>query len=188
MSGQRQNQFQRHWRWGLGGKLAARGWLLAVVLWGLPGCHSAGPEPGTLFHSICADFLHGDLELAQHRAAQSRQEFSHSQEWGLRFGLLEAEILLRQYRPKDALALLAATSLPVPTQSDLVIKREVLFGLAHSRLDQLELAARELRRAHELAEAQHSPGIGDVLRAEALLERDAGHLDGAIEVSGVTLQ
>jgi CHAT domain-containing protein len=160
--------------------------MLAASTWGLTGCHSAGPDPSALLQAIAADFLHGDLEVAQHRAAIARKEFSDSQlrggaSWGLRFGLLEAEILLRQYRPGEALALLSEAGAPDPAQADLVIKRDVLLALAHSRLDQLARAEQELRQARELAESRHSTLMGDVLRAEALLERDAGHLDSAIE-------
>ena len=139
-----------------------------------------------MFQSISNDFLHGDLELAQQRAEQARKDFSTGKlarepTWSLRFRLLEAEILLRQYHPKDALALLTQAGTPVPTEGDLAIKRNVLCALAHSRLDQAPLAAEELREARRLTEATHSSLIGEVLRAEALMERDSDHPEQALE-------
>jgi CHAT domain-containing protein len=137
-----------------------------------------------LFHSISADYLHGDLEVARTRAARARGDFTtgHPQSgstWGLRFGLLEAEILLRQDKPRDALAILTGPGSSIPIQRDLVIKYNLLSGLAHDRLDNSQLGDQELREARRLAEGAHSTLIADVLRAEGLVVRDSGHPDQA---------
>jgi CHAT domain-containing protein len=177
----------RRW-WRDGRKLTAWTGLLLGLLsgCGLTGCHTADPDPGAVFQSISNDFLHGDLDLAQQRAEQARKDFSSGKlardpTWGWRFRLLEAEILLRQYHPKDGLALLTQAGAPVPTGGDLAIKRNVLCALAHSRLDQAALATEELRAARRLTEATHSSLIGEVLRAEALMERDTDHPEQALE-------
>jgi CHAT domain-containing protein len=151
------------------------------------GCHeSASLEPRALFQSIYADYLHGGLDTAQRRAEDARKEFSprgsrNDPAWELTFRLLDAEILLRQGYPKKVVALLAGEGQSFPTEGDLAIKRNVLCGLAHSRLGQAENSDRELRDARRLAESAHSALIGDVLRAEALVERDSGHSNEAIE-------
>jgi CHAT domain-containing protein len=151
------------------------------------GCHeSASLEPRALFQSIYADYLHGGLDTAQRRAEDARKEFSprgsrNDPAWELKFRLLDAEILLRQGYPKEVVALLAGEGQSFPTKGDLAIKRNVLCGLAHSRLGQAEDSDRELRDARRLAESAHSVLIGDVLRAEALVERDSGHSNEAIE-------
>jgi CHAT domain-containing protein len=163
--------------------------LLASVLsaWSLTGCHAASsPEPGTLFRSIYSDLLHGNLEVARARAEQARKEFSAAgsgspPDWGLKFRLLEADILLRQAHPSDAITLLTANGLSIPPQGDFAIKRNVLCALAHWRLGQFEESGRELREARRLAEAGHSVLIADVLRAEGWIERDSGRLDQATE-------
>jgi CHAT domain-containing protein len=177
----------RRW-WRYGRKLTAWTGLLLGLLsgCGLTGCHAAAPDPSAVFQSISNDFLHGDLDLAQQRAEQARKDYSSGKlapetTWGLRFRLLEAEILLRQYHPKDALALLTQAGAPVPTEGDLAIKRNLLCALAHSRLDQSALAAAELREARRLTEAAHSPLLGEVLRAEALMARDTDHPEQALE-------
>ena len=157
--------------------------LCTLSLWG---CHeSASPAPGALFQSIYAGYLHGDLDSAQVRAEQARKEFpaggaANSPAWGLKFRLLDAEILLRQGHSKEAVALLAGDG-SFPSEGDLAIKRSVLCGLAHHRLGQPEESDRELRAARRLAESSHSPLIGDVLRAEALVQRDSDHSDEAME-------
>jgi CHAT domain-containing protein len=180
----------RCWGWGLGRQLGPL-WVVSlanvICAWSLAGCHASSPEPSALFQSIHADYLHGNLDIAHSRAEQARREFSlatpgnDAQSWALKFRLLEAEILSRQSRPKDVVALLTANGTSIPAQGDLAIKRDVLGGLAHWRLGQVEESERELRDARRLAEAAHSALIADVLRAEGLIARDSGHLDEATE-------
>ncbi len=153
---------------------------------GLPGCHqSAGPEPGALFQSIYSDYLHGSLDVAQARADEARKKFSTAGSvnpaWELKFRLLDAEILLRQSHPKEVVALLADGGESPPTAGDPAIKWNVLCGLARSRLGRAEESARELGEARRLAESAHSALIGDVLRAEALVLRESGHADQALD-------
>jgi CHAT domain-containing protein len=163
--------------------------LLASILsaWSLTGCHAASsPEPTTQFQSIYTDYLHGNLEVAHARAQEARKEFSAAGSgselgWGLKFRLLEADILLRQSHPRDAIALLTANGVSFPPEGDLAIKLNVLCGLAHRRLGQAEESDRELREARRLAEVTHSALLAEVLRAEGWVERDSGHLDQATE-------
>jgi tetratricopeptide (TPR) repeat protein len=166
---------------------------LAILLAGLlgilslSGCQgSVSLDPGALFQSIYADYLHGGLDAAQLRAEEARKEFSpfgsrNDPAWELKFRLLDAEILLRQGHPKEVVALLAGDEASLPAEGDIRIKRNVLCGLAHSRLGRAEESDRELRDARRLAESTHSALIGDVLRAEGLIQRDSGHSDLAIE-------
>jgi CHAT domain-containing protein len=143
-------------------------------------------EPAALFQSIYGDYLHGSLDVARTRADAARRKFSlegpgSDRAWELKFRLLDAEILLRQGRPKEVAAMLDDDGESFPAEGDLAIKRNVLCGLAHSRLGAVEQSDRELRTARRLAESAHSPLIGEVLRAEALVLRDSGHPDSALE-------
>jgi CHAT domain-containing protein len=160
--------------------------LLASVFfsgWGLSACHAAAtPDPGELFQKIYNDYLHGNLDIARATASQARKDFStgnlqNDPAWGLRFRLLEAEILLHQDHAKDALLLLSSSGRPA--QQDLAIKYSLLLGRAHRRLGQARECEEELREAHRLAEAAHSPLIGEVLHTEGLIELHAGHIDAA---------
>ena len=170
-------------------KLAGLAVLLpagALFSLGLPGCHQpAGPEPAALFQSIYSDYLHGSLDVAEARADEARKKFSTAGSvnpaWELKFRLLDAEILLRQSHPKEVVALLAGGGESPPTAGDPAIKWNVLCGLAHSRLGRAEESARELGEARRLAESAHSALIGDVLRAEALVLRESGHADQALD-------
>ena len=53
---------------------------------------------------------------------------------------------------------------------DLVIKQEILFSIAHTRLGHSQLARAELQKAHRLAVATHSPLQSEVICTEGLLE------------------
>jgi CHAT domain-containing protein len=153
----------------------------------LSGCHeSAKPEAGALFQSIYDDYLHGTLDVAEARAEKARREFSRggpssAPAWELKFRLLEAEILLKQGHPKEVIALLVCDDESLPTRGDLAIKLKVLCAVAHSWLGQVKESEHELRDARRLAESVDSALIGDVLRAEALVQRDAGRSNEAME-------
>src|SRR3984957_353763 len=179
-----------HWRWRRHRRpLASLAVLLAGMLsaYTLSGCHeSADREAGALFQSIYDDYLHGTLDVAEARAEKARREFSRegpasAPAWELKFRLLEAEILLKQGHPKEVIALLAGDDESFPTRGDLAIKLKVLCAVAPSWLGQVKESEHELRDARRLAESVDSALIGDVLRAEALVQRDAGHSNEAME-------
>lgn len=90
--------------------------------------------------------------------------------------MLEAEILLRQLNNSEAMALLTDRALATATRADLVIRRTWMLGLANARLSHPAEGDAQLREAQRLAAASHSPLIGEVLRADGLVARDAGNL------------
>ena len=153
---------------------------------GVSGCHApARSSPEVVYQGIYADLLHGNLEVARAKAEQARQEFfaQHSGSdatWELLFRLLEADILLRQSRPQQAMALLAE-SVQFPANGDLAIRRHWLRGLAYSRLGQSTESDSELHEARRLGESSHSPLMGQVLRAEGMIRRNAGDWEGALQ-------
>ena len=159
----------------------------AALALALSGCgKSTNSDLSAQFQSIYGDYTHGNLDVAQTRAdealRQSRLKDSvKDTTWEMKFRLLDAEILLRQGHTKEALALLTTDGESFPTEGDLAIKRDVLCGMAHSRLGRHQESDQELREARRLAESARSTLIGDVLRAEALVQRDSGHWDEAIE-------
>jgi CHAT domain-containing protein len=177
-------------RWGRrhGRQLAVWAVVLAAVTsaGGLSGCSgSAKAGPQAVYQSIYGDYLHGSLDAAEARADKARQEYStgsggENSPWSLKFRLLQAEILLRQNRPKDVIALLTG-GVSFPRAGDIAIKRNLLCGRAHFSLGLAQQSDQELRDARRLAESTHSGLIGEVLRTEALDERDSGNPDKAIE-------
>ena len=152
----------------------------------MSGCHaSASPDPTAIYQSIYSDFVHGDLAVAELRAEKARKEFSiESSEsnvtWELKFRLLEADILNKQSRWADVIALLGS-GVSFPSSGDLAIKRNLLCSPAHRYLKSFQESDQELREARRLAELDNSVLIGEVLRAEALVQRDSGNGDKAID-------
>jgi CHAT domain-containing protein/tetratricopeptide (TPR) repeat protein len=157
-----------------------------LFVFGLSGCHVSGsPQPEALFRSIYSDYVHGALDAARARAAAAREEFSAGNpggnpSWELKFRLLEAEILLKQNRWEGVIALLTSGA-SFPRTGDLATKWNLLCSRAHYSLGRSREADQELREARRLAESGHSALIGDVLRAEALVQRDSGNWGAAIE-------
>jgi CHAT domain-containing protein len=150
-----------------------------------PAPGASSEDPAALYQSIRSDFVHGNLGVAHSRAQAARQGLSAASSagdaaWALRFRLLEAEILLGERQQQEVIALL--TNDPsFPLQGDLAIKRNLLCSRAHDHLGRPQESDQELREARRLAELSHSALMGEVLRAEALVQRDAGHLDQAFE-------
>ncbi len=149
----------------------------------LSGCRQK-VDPGALLQGIHDDYLHGSLQLARERAGRARTDFSPTgpqpdPNWALQFRLLEAELLLVQGRPGDAIAILNAPGFPIPAHGDAAIRYNMLRGWAHAGLNDLATSERELEDARGLAETSHSALLADVLRNEAHLAEDAGHTDQA---------
>jgi CHAT domain-containing protein len=163
--------------------------LPATVLsaWVLSGCRGPEkPDPASLYQGIYEDFVHGSLDVAQAKAEKGRREFSAGNPrgdpvWELKFRLLEAEILFKRNRLDDTIALLAGRA-SFPDSGDVAIKRDLLLGLCHFYLGRSQESSQELSDARRLAEASHSALIGEVLRADATVQRRSGNLDQAREI------
>lgn len=146
------------------------------------------PDPAATFQEIHADFLHGDLNLAEQRAEKSRNDFSADGEWAMRFRLLEAEILMDEGRRPEVIALLDSPGVTYPTAGDLAIKRDLLIGLAHETLGHAEQADEELQQAQRLYETSNSRLGGEVLRTQAVVQIHRGHLAEAVDLSQRSLK
>jgi CHAT domain-containing protein len=156
----------------------------------LAGCHSAAiADPATIFQDIRSDFLHGNLDVAQHKAEEARKDFSaRSADWAMKFRLLEAEIRTYQGRRPDVLALLNSPGISYPSVGDLAIKRNLLCGLANARLGHAELSDTELQEARRLSDVGSSKLIGEVLRTEAEVQVYRDHLIEAADLFRTSLQ
>jgi len=128
--------------------------------------------------------VHGDLSAAVAGAGKARAEVAANSHidpsWQWRYRLLEADALLKQERMEDVVSRLSGDTF-FPATGDLAIKRNLILSRAHHYLDRAQDSDRELQEARRLAESSHSPLIGDVLRSEALAERDAGHWKAALD-------
>ena len=150
--------------------------LMAAAIPG--GCHSSKTaDPGAIWQSIHEDFLHGNLDIARQKADEARRDYSAGNpDWGMRFRLLEAEILVYQGRGPDVITLLNSPGVSYPVVGDDAIKRHLLCALAHSGLGQAQQADLELEQARRLSDASNSKLNGEVLRTEALVQNHRDHL------------
>lgn len=146
-------------------------------------------DPAITFQEIRGDFLRGDLDVAQQKAAKARRDFSaNGADWEVKFRLLQAEILVYQGRRLEAIALLNQPRVTYPAAGDLAIKRNLLCGFAHATLGQGQQADKELKEARRLSDASNSPLNGEVLRTEAIVEIYRHHLPEAADLSRKSLQ
>src|ERR1700728_1096261 len=162
--------------------------LMAAAM--LAGCHSSKTaDPGATWQSIHEDFLHGNLDVARKRAVEARSEYSAGNpEWGTRFRLLEAEILIYQGPRPDVITLLNSPGVSYPVVGDDAIKRNLLCVWAHSGLGQAQQADLELQQARRLSDASHSRLNDEVLLTEALVQNGRDHLAEAARLFGESLK
>jgi CHAT domain-containing protein len=163
--------------------------LMAAAM--LAGCHSSKTvDPGATWQSIHQDFLHGNnLDVAMKKADEARRDYSaDNPEWGTRFRLLEAEILIYQGRRPDVITLLNSPGVSYPVVGDDAIKRNLLCALAHSGLGQAQQADLELQQARRLSDASHSKLNDEVLLTEALVQNGRDHLAEAARLFGESLK
>jgi len=163
-------------------RIASRALALAGILSfsGLTGCQPARPSPEALFEGVYTEYVHGNLEAAYTHAEQARKEQPPGP-WFVKFQLLEADILVRRGQLDEVVRLLSCDGPPSSARDDATIKRRLLCGRAHARLEKPTESAQELQSAHQLAQLAHSPLIADVLHTEGLIARDAGRLEEASE-------
>ena len=177
-------------RWARQQGLVIAAILLTVIAaaWAPPQCLASpgsSADPAALYQSIRSDFVQGNLEVARTKVEQARQvlataRLASDSTWALKFRLLEAEILLGQNQPEEVITRLTQ-GVDFPPAGDLAIKRILLRSRADAHLGRSEESTRELREARRLAELSKSPLMGDVLRAEALVQRDSGSWNRALE-------
>jgi CHAT domain-containing protein len=150
--------------------------LMAAAV--VAGCHSSKTaDPGATWQSIHEDFLHGNLDVAQQKADKARKDYSAGNpDWGMKFRLLEAEILIYQGRRPDVITLLNSPGVSYPVVGDDAIKRNLLCALAHSGLGQAQQADLELQQARRLSDASNSKLNDEVLRTEAFVQNGRHHL------------
>ncbi len=139
------------------------------------GCHAPPrADPAALYASIRGDFRHGSLDVAHARVATALESMTGADSadaaWTLKFRLLDAKILTYQGRSRQVLALLTDSGIAYPTDGDAAIERNLLCGLAHAAIGDIDTADREVSDARRLAEASRSPLLGEVLRTEAAVE------------------
>jgi len=154
--------------------------VLFALFLALPwlGCNRP-TDPQTTFDQARATFIRGDLGTARLQANTAYRRFSSEPEWGWRFRLLEAEVLLVQGPGKDVLSLLDSSLPPQLASTDLAIKQLTLQGSAYAQLDRFQDSEGCLKKAEALSDTLRSPLAGEIARARGVLEVHRNHLENA---------
>ncbi len=114
----------------------------------------------------------GQLERALHDAHAANQKYTQSRpETAWRFRVLEAHILLLRGSYQDSIRLLTGDLPPSLARSEVAIRRELVRGLDHTYLQQLNEAERDLSAAEEMAQSSRQDRLSlDISQAQGILE------------------
>lgn len=126
---------------------------------------TVGPEE--LFHTTRLKLQNGDLVSAFKDSEQAEAQFEHERpDWAWRFRVLEAEVLVRQGRSKEALAIVEQQPPPSLAADTVEVRRNITLGLASHFLQHSDQADKYLDRAEQLAAAGHPDLLVEVFQSK----------------------
>ena len=97
-----------------------------------------------------------------------------SPEWGWRFRILKANILVMQGANKEALLLLNEDLPPDLVTTGVAVRQKMVQGLAEESLQQFAEAEKDLKAAERLSQSLSPELQGEVARAQGTLKMDLG--------------
>jgi CHAT domain-containing protein len=122
--------------------------------------------------------MRGDLVRAQMEAKQGYSDFqARGTEWGWRFRILEADVLMWRGMSDQVLEVLAS-GLAKPVSNDLLVKKQLLEASALTSLHRFPEAEQKLGEARRLCATADYPACTDS-RAQGWLEAAHGRFDQA---------
>jgi CHAT domain-containing protein/Flp pilus assembly protein TadD len=142
------------------------------------GCkREAQIKPDAVYGEIEKKFISGDLSQAREQSQEAYQRFEGSRpDWAAVFRIELGKVLIYQGKSGDALQLLQQ---PLPVQSDLEsqVKRNIFLSIAEARLGHLDRAEQPLREA----ERQCPEGSlrAEVVSTRGTIDLERGNLDDA---------
>lgn len=118
----------------------------------------------------------GQLGAAQRDVEAAFAKYhDRNPEWGARFRVQKAHVLMLRGSYSESLQLLNE-SLPASLErTDTEVQRKMVQGLAHDYLQQFEPADHAISEAENVATAIHSSLLGDVAQARGIVEIDQKH-------------
>jgi CHAT domain-containing protein len=115
----------------------------------------------------------GDLDLATAEVDRAYRAFyTKNPEWGWRFRIIKAQILVSRTQYKDALLLLAEDLPPSLAGSDVAIRKDMVQAIAYRLASQFNQSEEKFVSAKKLAESLHSRLQSEVLNNQGALEFD----------------
>jgi CHAT domain-containing protein/tetratricopeptide (TPR) repeat protein len=150
--------------------------LLCATAWG---CGSI-QDPQLVYNSLSDKISRGELQTASIETERAYHLYSpHSPEWGWRFRILKAQILITQSRAKEALAELDG-ELPLSlVSSDVAVRKVVFEGLAYRIKEDFSEAQKRIARGELLANTSQPALLSEVLNARGSLEFDQQNYSAA---------
>lgn len=156
-------------------------WLSCAATLSIAGCRQkATSNPETLYQDASLKLKRGDLSgaLAGVESVASKK-FPENSEWSWRFEVLKAEILMRQGKQQEALALLQKDPPAALQASDSAVWRKMTQGAAYSFQGSYDDSERFLSDAESLARTSHPELLGEVTLRKGTLAFLRGDLPAA---------
>ena len=146
--------------------------LLLIVV-SVLGC-KAESSPQAVYSRLSDQIDHGrDFQAASIEVDRAGAIYApRSQEWGWRFRILKAQILVSQFEAQKALELLRG-DLPLALFStDIAVRKLVIEGFAYRTAQDFEESKRKLTEAEKLAVSSQPMLVSEVLNGRGALEFD----------------
>jgi tetratricopeptide (TPR) repeat protein len=117
--------------------------------------------------------LHGDLQNAANEIDQAYQLYNpRSAEWGWRFRILKAQVLVTQSRGQEAIVALEGELPSALTNSDVAVRKVLFEGVACRIKQDFANSEKKLAQAEQLANSSQPALLSEVLNARGSLEFD----------------
>jgi CHAT domain-containing protein len=146
--------------------------VLVVVCLAAWGCRSV-QDPQLVYDRIIKDIYHGELPSAAAEADRAYQLYhSRSPEWGWRFKILHAQVLVTQSRGQEALALLDGTLPPSLASSEVAVRKALFEGAAYRVIQDFPNSESKLAQAERLANSAQPALLSEVWNVRGSLEYD----------------
>jgi CHAT domain-containing protein len=117
--------------------------------------------------------IRGDLQNAAKEIDQAYQLYNpRSAEWGWRFRILKAQVLVTQSRAQEAIVALEGELPPALTNSDVAVHKVLFEGVACRIKQDFANSEKKLTQAEQLANSSQPALLSEVLNARGSLEFD----------------
>ncbi|HKV23379.1 MAG TPA: CHAT domain-containing protein [Candidatus Acidoferrum sp.] len=146
--------------------------IAAAIALSLCGCKSS-PPPQLVYDRIFEKIIHGDLQTASAEVDQAVARYQPtSVEWGWRFKILKAQILITQSRAQPALDLLGPDLPASLVASDIAVRKLNYQAMAYRIQQDFPRAEAKVAQAQQLAEASQPSLLSEVLNSRGAIDFD----------------
>lgn len=143
------------------------------------GCRSVH-DPQVVYDRVSNKIVHGDLQSASTEADQAFQFYNgRSTEWGWRFKILKAQILVTQSRAQEALDVLQGELPGSLASSDVAVRQLIFQGIAFRIKQDFLNADKKLAQAEQLANSSQPALLSEVWNARGVLDFDQQNYSSA---------